>query len=158
MTRKRSDFQTTEPAVSAWNGELTYGELYRIKTGLAGRYVPFGVSYCSPVQSFNHGSWCWRLGNFPEQSHSFALKSCLTTLQGLLDREMMTSNISRLLDLGVRPPTIVPLCFEKSMWTTVAMLGVMKTGATFVLFDSSHPDDRLQVIYRQANVVESHEP
>ena len=36
------------------------------------------------------------------------------------------------------------------MWTTVAMLGVMKTGASFVLLDSSLPEDRLQVIYRQA--------
>lgn len=44
---------------------------------------------------------------------------------------------------------LVPLCFEKLMWTTVAMLGVLKAGGGFVLLDPSLPEQRLQSIVRQ---------
>lgn len=59
---------------------------------------------------------------------------------------MSTGLANRLIDLGVRPGSMVPLCFEKSLWTTVAMLGVMKAGAAFVLVDASLPEPRLQSI------------
>ncbi|KAK4126781.1 non-ribosomal peptide synthetase [Parathielavia appendiculata] len=39
--------------------------------------------------------------------------------------------------------TLVPFCFEKSAWTIVAMLGIMKAGAAFVPLDPTHPLDRL---------------
>lgn len=39
-----------------------------------------------------------------------------------------------------------PLCFDKSMWTPVAMLGVLKTGSGFVLLDSALPEQRLKHI------------
>ncbi|KAJ6089555.1 hypothetical protein N7467_004771 [Penicillium canescens] len=56
-----------------------------------------------------------------------------------------------LVALGVCPETFVPLYFEKSRWTTVAMLGVLKAGAAFVLLDPSHPMSRLQNIVRQTH-------
>ncbi|KAE9373717.1 acetyl-CoA synthetase-like protein [Stipitochalara longipes BDJ] len=40
--------------------------------------------------------------------------------------------------------TVVPLCFEKSKWTIVTILAVMKIGAAFLLLDPSHPAARLQ--------------
>lgn len=49
----------------------------------------------------------------------------------------------------LRPGTLVPLCFEKSMWTPVAMLGVLKAGAGFALLDPSLPEKRLQALVRQ---------
>ena len=51
-----------------------------------------------------------------------------------------------LLDLGVGPETFVPLCFPKSTWTIVAMLGVMKAGGAFVLLDPTHPTERLRML------------
>ncbi|KAF4463820.1 non-ribosomal peptide synthetase [Fusarium albosuccineum] len=42
--------------------------------------------------------------------------------------------------------TFVPLCFDKSLWTPVAMLGVLKSGAAFVLLDPSLPEQRLKHI------------
>ncbi len=33
---------------------------------------------------------------------------------------------------GVQVDSLVPLCFEKSMWTVVAMIAVLKAGAAFV--------------------------
>jgi fumiquinazoline F synthetase len=56
---------------------------------------------------------------------------------------------SRLFDLGVGPGTLVPLCFQKCKWTAVAILGVIKTGGSFVLLDPELPRQRLQVIVRQ---------
>ncbi|KAL4896609.1 hypothetical protein BDV59DRAFT_198968 [Aspergillus ambiguus] len=53
---------------------------------------------------------------------------------------------SHLVNLGVGPEKVIPLCFEKSMWTVVAMLSVLKASGTFVLLDPSLPDGRLQII------------
>jgi amino acid adenylation domain-containing protein/non-ribosomal peptide synthase protein (TIGR01720 family) len=55
--------------------------------------------------------------------------------------------------LGVGPDAIVPLCFEKSAWAIVAMLGVMKAGGALVFLDPSHPMNRLEEILSQ---VKSH--
>ena len=38
---------------------------------------------------------------------------------------------------------MVPLCFEKSKWMTVAMLAVLKAGKVFVPLDMAHPKQRL---------------
>ncbi|ODA82518.1 hypothetical protein RJ55_01025 [Drechmeria coniospora] len=52
----------------------------------------------------------------------------------------------KLIDLGVgdEPDMVVPLCFEKSMWTTVALFAVLKAGGAFLLLDPSLPEKRLQ--------------
>ncbi|PYH68480.1 non-ribosomal peptide synthetase, partial [Aspergillus vadensis CBS 113365] len=52
---------------------------------------------------------------------------------------------------GIRPGMVVPLCFEKSLWTTVAMLGVLKAGAAFVMLDTSFPKQRLRAIVESVN-------
>ena len=58
----------------------------------------------------------------------------------------------RLVELGVGPEVIVPLCFEKSRWTTVAMLAVMKAGGASIAMDHSQPEERLRAIVKQANL------
>lgn len=40
----------------------------------------------------------------------------------------------------------VPIYFEKSKWTTVAVLGILKAGGAFILMDPSHPIHRLRGI------------
>jgi non-ribosomal peptide synthetase component F len=47
--------------------------------------------------------------------------------------------------------TIVPLNFAKSMWTPVAALATIKTGAACVLLDVTLPVERLKVIVRQVS-------
>ncbi|KAF9246715.1 hypothetical protein DTO006G1_8078 [Penicillium roqueforti] len=49
----------------------------------------------------------------------------------------------QLLSIGVGPESVVPLYFEKSSWTAVAILGVLRAGSAFVLLDPSHPMTRL---------------
>ncbi|PVH96199.1 acetyl-CoA synthetase-like protein [Periconia macrospinosa] len=56
----------------------------------------------------------------------------------------------RLVELGTRN-TIVPLCFEKSMWMPVAMLGVMKAGGASLAMDVNQPEERLRRITKQAH-------
>jgi len=65
--------------------------------------------------------------------------------------QFATDLASRLVHLGVGPDTasVIPLCFEKSVWTAVAMLGVLKAGAGFVLIDPHQPEYRLRMIVEQ---------
>ncbi|KAG9191728.1 ATP-binding cassette, subfamily B (MDR/TAP), member 1 [Alternaria panax] len=83
------------PAVCAWDGELTYGELDALSSKLAGH----------------------------------------------------------LIQLGVQREDVVPLCFEKSMWTVVAMLAVLKVGGAFLLLDPSLPAERLAAMCRKVGSV-----
>ncbi|OJD32607.1 nonribosomal peptide protein [Diplodia corticola] len=89
LVERHARAQPDAPAVSSWDGDLTYAELDTLATRLA--------------------------------IH-------LTT------------------SMGVRPGSTVPLCFEKCKWTQVAMLGVLKAGAAFLLLDPSHPAARLTSI------------
>ncbi|PWY91675.1 amino acid adenylation [Aspergillus sclerotioniger CBS 115572] len=43
----------------------------------------------------------------------------------------------------------IPICFEKSKWTIVAILGIMKAGGTVVPLDPNEPLERLQDITRR---------
>ncbi|KAL2127370.1 hypothetical protein VTI74DRAFT_10836 [Chaetomium olivicolor] len=55
-----------------------------------------------------------------------------------------------LISRGVEVGTNVPLCFEKSRWTIIALLGVMKAGGAFALTDpTSQPEARLKVMVEQ---------
>ncbi|KAL8986978.1 MAG: hypothetical protein Q9177_003774 [Variospora cf. flavescens] len=85
--------QLCAPAVDAWDGQLTNGELDHLSERLAGR----------------------------------------------------------LIGLGIKPNVMVPLCFEKSMWMPVAMLGVLKAGGALSLLEQSFPEQRLQTIVEELN-------
>ncbi|KAL7912426.1 hypothetical protein GGI35DRAFT_491032 [Trichoderma velutinum] len=65
--------------------------------------------------------------------------------------ELSTKLAFRLVDEGVVANQIVPVCFEKSKWATVSMLGVLKAGGGFVLLDSALPEQRLATIVKQVS-------
>lgn len=60
-----------------------------------------------------------------------------------------TSFANLLKSKGVKLNEFLPLCFEKSRWTIVAVLAAMKIGATFVMMDPSIPHARLQNMKEQ---------
>ncbi|KAJ5612606.1 hypothetical protein N7510_005800 [Penicillium lagena] len=69
---------------------------------------------------------------------------------GELD-ELSAGVASHLRAQGIGPGDFVPLLFEKSKYTPVALLGVIRTGAAFVLLDASQPEDRLKGICHDVN-------
>ncbi|KAF1828305.1 acetyl-CoA synthetase-like protein [Decorospora gaudefroyi] len=62
-----------------------------------------------------------------------------------LDRLTMRLAI-KLQTMHVEAETIVALCFEKSVWAIVAMLGVLRAGAAFLHIDPKHPTARQQAM------------
>ncbi|KAI1293104.1 hypothetical protein F5Y03DRAFT_374922 [Xylaria venustula] len=68
--------------------------------------------------------------------------------------EDLSTNVARrLVESGLSPEGVVPLCFEKSKWTVVAMLSVLKAGGAFILLDASLPAARIQNICRQVGAI-----
>jgi amino acid adenylation domain-containing protein/non-ribosomal peptide synthase protein (TIGR01720 family) len=64
---------------------------------------------------------------------------------------LSTQLAHHLVGLGVGPEVMVPLCFEKSAWAIVAMLGIMKAGGVFVPLDPLHPINRLSEIIQDVD-------
>ncbi|KAL3474948.1 hypothetical protein BJX99DRAFT_230621 [Aspergillus californicus] len=83
-----------------------------------------------------------------EQARRFPDKEAICSWDGSLTYGQIDQYSSfaaaSLKDLGVRLHDVLPVCFEKSRWTIVAVLAVMKSGATFVLMDPTLPLARLQ--------------
>ncbi|KAF2177349.1 amino acid adenylation domain-containing protein [Zopfia rhizophila CBS 207.26] len=66
--------------------------------------------------------------------------------------DLAASRVAHLLiKFGIAPETYVPLCFDKSAWTIVAMLGVLKAGGACVPMDPTHPRSALEVRIRDAH-------
>ncbi|KAH8168870.1 AMP-binding enzyme domain-containing protein [Sarocladium implicatum] len=63
--------------------------------------------------------------------------------------DLSTRLAHHLREQGVEIGTRVPLCFEKSLWAVVALVSVLKAGATVSLTDPSQPEARLRTIVEQ---------
>ncbi|PFH58188.1 hypothetical protein XA68_14045 [Ophiocordyceps unilateralis] len=55
----------------------------------------------------------------------------------------------KLIKSGVGSGSIVPLCFEKSMWMPVAALAVMRAGGASVAVDTTQPQERIRTMTTQ---------
>lgn len=60
--------------------------------------------------------------------------------------DKMSSQLSHWLvaNLNIQPEALVPLCFDKSLWTVVTMLAVVKCGGGCVMLNPDHPISRLE--------------
>ncbi|GMF76463.1 unnamed protein product [Aspergillus oryzae] len=71
---------------------------------------------------------------------------------GDLTYEQLSSLSSKLAELLVEqsfgPEVVVPIYTERSRWTAVAMLAVLKAGGAFLLLDPAHSNSRIEAIYR----------
>ncbi|KAL9588991.1 MAG: hypothetical protein Q9203_002206, partial [Teloschistes exilis] len=65
--------------------------------------------------------------------------------------ELSSMLATYLVGLGIGPEDFVPLCFEKSKWVVVGIMGVLRAGAAFVLIDADQPVKRLKVIVDQTD-------
>nr|UVI58157.1 non-ribosomal peptide synthetase [Aspergillus roseoglobulosus] len=64
---------------------------------------------------------------------------------------LSTTLAAEIIQRGVGSKLFLPLLFEKTKWTVVAILGVLKSGGAFLLLDPSFPDERLQSICQQVD-------
>lgn len=65
---------------------------------------------------------------------------------------ILSSKLARhLAHSGARPGGFIPVTFEKSMWTIVAQLAILKLGCAFAPLDPSHPPTRLREIVKELN-------
>ena len=63
------------------------------------------------------------------------------------DLETPSSQLAgRLVALGAGPESFVSLCFEKSKWAIVAVLGVLRAGGAYAFLDPSSPFSRMTSI------------
>jgi non-ribosomal peptide synthetase component F/aryl carrier-like protein len=53
--------------------------------------------------------------------------------------------------LGIEPQSLVPLCFERSKWSVIAMIAVIQLGAACVCIDPTHPKKRIHEILHRTN-------
>ena len=65
--------------------------------------------------------------------------------------DALSTNLARHIAHLLQPGSIVPLCFEKSLFTTVAAFGVIKAGGAFLLLDTAQPVERLCNIVEQTD-------
>lgn len=59
---------------------------------------------------------------------------------------MANALASHLISIGVHPESIVPFCFEKSMFAVVATLAVLKAGGACAALDPHYPSQRLRKV------------
>ncbi|OHF00037.1 hypothetical protein CORC01_04683, partial [Colletotrichum orchidophilum] len=90
---------------------------------------------------------------FRHQARLRSTHTALSSWDGVMTYAQLDDASDRLAGhlhaLGVGPDVLVPICFEKSIWAVVAMLGVLKAGGAFAVVEPSHPLDRKEVIVRQ---------
>lgn len=56
---------------------------------------------------------------------------------------------------GLQPNMVIPICFEKSKWTIVAMMAVLRAGAAFTTLDPNQPTNRLEdtIFETRSNII-----
>ncbi|KAH8817444.1 nonribosomal siderophore peptide synthase Sid2 [Xylogone sp. PMI_703] len=99
-----------------------------------------------------HEMVCQQAQRFPDKVAISSWDGDLTYTQ--IDH-YSTLVASSLQEMSVELNDVLPVCFEKSRWTIVAVLAVMKAGATFVLMDPTLPLARLQNMAQQQHDLSS---
>ncbi|KAK0630903.1 hypothetical protein B0T17DRAFT_234637 [Bombardia bombarda] len=106
-----------------------FGEIHKNRVWAWNRTVPPRVDTCIHDIVSRHAL------SHPEASAVESWDAAFTYQQ--LD-EITTVLGHHLVHLGVQVGSIVPICFERSAWTIVSLMAVLKAGGTFVLLDPKH--------------------
>ncbi|KAL3963303.1 hypothetical protein ACCO45_000307 [Purpureocillium lilacinum] len=121
----------------------------------------FDTTYCShtrsakrlidlnplTVDSLLHGLFSQSVMSHPQRVAIDAWDGSLSYAE--LD-EKSTNLAAKLIADGVADAgKVVPLCFDKTIWTTITILAIAKAGSIFVLLDPHQPIERLKSIMDQ---------
>ncbi|KAK5991430.1 Nonribosomal peptide synthetase lcsA [Cladobotryum mycophilum] len=101
-----------------------------------------------PIDECLHHLISRQAERLPNHEAVYSSDGCFTYQE--LDR-LTTKFAIRLIQLGVQVETCVPFCMEKSKWTIIAMIGILKAGGIFVPLDPAHPLGRRQACLGQMN-------
>lgn len=131
LTIGECDFVTEEDKkkMVSWNPEPLYGQMncmhYLVEA--TARVIPASEAVCSWNGSLSYA----QLNNFASVA------------------------AQQLVQAGVGHGDYIPFAYEKSLWTVVATLAILKAGAAFVPLDPTHPRARIEEILKsiKANVV-----
>ncbi|KAG6117446.1 D-lysergyl-peptide-synthetase subunit 1 [Claviceps humidiphila] len=107
--------------------------------------IVFAKNRCMPpqVDEFIHDTIHQQCLRCPDSPSVCAWDGNFTYRQ--LD-ELSSSLSQEIVRKGAGPEVTIPIVLEKTRWTPVAMLAVLKSGSSFVLMDSTHPAARLGAI------------
>lgn len=83
----------------------------------------------------------------PDRQAVYAWDGTLTYRQLCRESDNLAAHLS---SLGVGADMLVPVCFEKSRYAIVAMLGILKAGGAFVPLDPAHPEARRRQLVAEA--------
>lgn len=101
-----------------------------------------------PVKELLHDLFTRKAAETPNSMAVNAWDGCFT----YSELDTASSHLAGLLvNLGVGPETMVPICFEKTIWAVVAMLAVLKAGGAFVPLDPNQPALRREKVTSQAH-------
>lgn len=100
----------------------------------------------SVVDSCLHDLISDRAAQIPEHEAVFSSSRSLTYAELDHFSSILAKHLSC---MGVSLETVVPICFEKSIWAIVAMIGIIKSGGMFMPMDPSHPYSRRQTLMNQ---------
>nr|POE51972.1 apicidin f synthase [Quercus suber] len=95
------------------------------------------------IEACVHDIFSRTASHLPEREAVFAWDGQCTYAEL---EQLSTRLAAHLQGLGVKIESLVPICFEKSMWTVVAMLAIMKAGAAFVPVNPDHPPARRRAL------------
>lgn len=135
LTVGECDFVTggDKQKMVSWNPEPLYGQMncmhYLVEA--TARVIPASEAVCSWNGSLSYA-----------QLNNFASVAAQQLVQG-----------------GVGHGDYIPFAYEKSLWTVVATLAILKAGAAFVPLDPTHPKARIEEILKSINanvIVTSH--
>lgn len=140
-----SSFSTAIASITT-NWEGNFKDVDLLGDAERQRIWSWNASVPSAVEKTVHGVFRDRV---QENLQATALSSWDGELTfGQLDR-LSTTLALRLVDLGVGAETMVPTFFEKSMWTVVSYLAILKAGGAFVPLDPAGAPDRRGRVLQQ---------
>lgn len=135
--------------------DCTIGEVSRLGPSNEEQLLALTPPKAEPIEQCVHAA-------FEEQVERDPNALAITSWDGDLTycelNELANKLSYVLIAAGVRPNTIVPLCFEKCLWVVVAQLAVLKAGAAVLTLDTTHPSERLHVMVEcsKASVILAH--
>lgn len=110
------------------------------------RVLAWNASVPLPVEETLHDISLRKTRETPDATAVDAWDGRLT----YAELDFASSHIASLLvQAGVGPDVMVPICFEKSIWAVVAMLAILKAGGAFVPVDPKQPKLRRETVIKQ---------